>query len=92
MGVNAASTSLRPPVEKLAIAPDAFVQHHLSDDVVEFLAVGADIGPGADQPLLFAGEKNEANGASGANPGGFDGPQSVDDQSSVAAVVERARA
>ena len=46
----------------------------------------------ADQSLLFAGEKNEADGAPRLHARRLNGSQRIDDQSGVAAVIERARA
>ena len=63
-----------------------------SGGFVEFGAMVEGVGAGANQSLLFAGEKNEADGAPRLHARSFDGPQGIDDQRGVAAVIERARA
>ena len=60
--------------------------------LVEFRPVRDGVGARTEQAFLFAGKKNEADGAARLQSGGFDGAQRVHHQRGVAAVIESAGA
>ena len=63
-----------------------------SSRFIEFRAVGRGIRARAEQPFLFAGKENEANGTAWLESCSFYGPECVYDQGRVAAIIERTRA